>query len=295
MKESIREDVRVGDCFLDQSYSRPLNERHIEMLASEWNDKAAGVIYVSMREDGRFAILDGAHRTAAYRSLNGDDATLPAKVYIDLSPREEAALWSDYNKKRRQPSPADVFRADLAAEDQEAVEINAILETIGLHFSLDQGPRDKGIQAIGTVRKMYRQYNASMVARVLAIISVSQGDGQGAIQGFMLSGLAAFMDRYRQHQNYDDDRLLSVLTTNSPAQIRSLAHTIRASSPVSSENAIGMAILQIYNKGMRNKTLPPWSTRGPLSEEELQRRRENMYAVVIPASKEARKRSAASA
>lgn len=282
-KETIRDDVRVGDCFLDPAYSRPLNDRHAEMIASEWKDNSAGVIYVSMRDDGRFAVLDGAHRVAAYRSLHGDDARLPAKIYIDLSPREEAALWSDYNKKRRAPTPADVFRSDLAAGDQEALAINNILETLDLHFSLDQGPKDKGIQAISAVRKMYRQYNAAMVVRVLGIISAAQGDGQGAIQGFMINGLAAFMDRYRQHQDYNEDHLLGVLNTHSPAQIRSLAHTICATTPTSAESAIGMAILEVYNRGMRKKALPPWQMRGPLSTAEVERRRAHMQEVVIPA------------
>lgn len=270
-KETLRDDVRVGDIFLDEEYGRLPRTVNIERMASEWDRARVGAIYLSMRPDGRFAVLDGNHRVMACRVVEGDDATLPARIYLDLTLKEEADLFTAFNRDRAQPRPGDVFRARLAAGDKGAIEIKNIVESLGLRLALDGQAADGAINAIAAIEKIYQQYGANGLREVLLTLRNTMGTGASAIQAPVLKALAAFMVRYYAHPHFDKARLYGVLSTHSPAQLKALSRTIQStSSAIDSGTANGMAILTLYNDKLRKGALPEW--RRNASTEEVNER-----------------------
>jgi hypothetical protein len=51
--------------FADPSYQRDLDPKRVTKMVSEFDQRLVGVLEVSARGNGRFAILDGQHRWAA--------------------------------------------------------------------------------------------------------------------------------------------------------------------------------------------------------------------------------------
>lgn len=250
--------VRVGDCFIDMAYGREVDDRALEKFDT-WDDKMVGAISLSLRNDGRYAILDGGHRLTKYRMLHGDDAQMRALIYIDLTLEAEASIWSGLNRNRKKTTPAEEFHADLAAKYPDALEIQSILDSLGLHFHGRGLPKEAAIEGVETVRRIYRNYGTNSLREILLTLRDSMGSGEGAIQAGVITGLAAFSTRYYGLPMFEKTRLEEVLSTHSPAQIKSLAATIRsASGKADMASCIGMAILQMYNHGLRRKQLPPW-------------------------------------
>lgn len=249
--------IRIGDCFIDMTYGREavITETTLE----PWNLKKRGNIIVSLRDDGRFAILDGGHRWTKSRKMYGDDAKIPAQIFIDLSVEEEADLWTGYNRARKKTTPAEDFRADLAKRDLEALSVQAILDRLGLHFHGKGEPRDNAIEGIETTRRIYRDYGANSLTMILTILRDSMGTGQGAIQSAVMLGLNAFLLRYIDSPRFDRAHLEATLATHSPAQIKAKGAEIRAAIGTgNTASTIGMAIHQFYNATRRTGKLPPW-------------------------------------
>lgn len=249
--------IRIGDCFIDMTYGR---EAVITSSTLEpWNLKKRGSIIVSLRDDGRFAILDGGHRWTKSRMLYGDDAKIPAQIFIDLKVEDEADLWTGYNRARKKTTPAEDFHADIAKRDPEALEIQAILDRLGLHFYGKGMSRDNAIEGIETTRKLYREHGANSLTMLLTILRDSMGTGQGAIQGAVMVGLNAFLMRYIDSKYYDRGHLEATLATHSAAQIKAKGAEIRAAiGGGNTATSIGRAIHQFYNASRRKGKLPPW-------------------------------------
>lgn len=275
--ETVRDEVRVGDIFLDETYGRPPRTEHLEKITKEWQRDLVGVVYLSLRPDGRYAVLDGNHRVMACRINEGDEATIPAHIYIDLSLEEEALYFHDFNRKRKALRPEDEFKAALVAGDPEATEINKIVESLGLHIGgTGMGDREGFVNGVRALEDVYQSHGANGLREVLLTMRDSMGTGPSAIQATILRGLAQFAARYYALPQFDRAHLLEVLSTHSPAQLKGLAHTIRAASgSLQMNTAIGMAILQLYNSSKKRGQLPPWQTLayGPAGRE---RQRENI-------------------
>ena len=271
--ETLRDDVRVGDIFLDETYGRPPRTTHLETMAREWNRDLVGVVYLSMRDDGKFAVLDGNHRVMACRIAEGDDATIPAYIYMDLTIEEEALYFHDFNRKRKALFPEDEFKAALVAGDHEALAINAVVESLGLHIGgvrVGGGTSEGFVSGIRALQAVYQSHGENGLREVLLTLRDSMGTGPSAIQATIVRGLALFAARYYEMESFDRSRLLAVLSTHSPAQLKSLAMNIRAGSPtIDAATSIGMAILQVYNHGLRGHLLPPWQSNvyGPAARE----------------------------
>lgn len=258
--QTLRENVPVREIFADPAYQRPLREDWLARLTAAWDRRRAGVVSLSMRGDGRFACIDGWHRITACRAVEGEGATLPAVIYFDLDVATEAALFTAFNRDRAKPKQGDEFRAALAAGEPAETEINSIVQSVGLQVSLTGAPGARTVQAINAMRRVYDTHGSQMLRDVLQILRSSMGDGEGAIQSSVIAGLSAFLARYSL--TADRDRLLNVLAQTSNPRLMSIADSHRATKPgMSRATAIGLAILTLYNTGLRSKQLPPWAER----------------------------------
>ena len=62
-------------------YQRPVDEKEVDRLIREWDDRLLDPVTVSFR-DGRFYVVDGQHRISAMRKMNGGrEVMVVCKVY----------------------------------------------------------------------------------------------------------------------------------------------------------------------------------------------------------------------
>lgn len=256
-RDTLEECVPVNLMFADMAYSRPLNRMFVVRLARGWDRAKAGVVYLSLRPDGRYAIIDGCHRVEACRIAEGDDAVLPALVYIDLSPVQEAALWDAFNRDRRRPRQVDVFRARLVAGDDIATAIVRAVERAGLRFDLDGRQHGASIVAVTALENAYRRLGDHGLVAMLEVLSDAFGDDERGYQAPTIDGLSMVMSRYGDQ--IDRTRMIDTLRRVGATRLLTLAHEYRAvhlGMPVA--GAWARVVVMQYNRGLRLHALPEW-------------------------------------
>ena len=118
-------------------YQRPVDEKEVDRLIREWDDRLLEPLTVSFR-DGRFNVVDGQHRIAAMVKKNsGREVMVPCKVYSGLSYEEEAALCYKLDKAKRRLSLSQSTNALVeSGMDAEATEIRRLVEDAGFRWAL---------------------------------------------------------------------------------------------------------------------------------------------------------------
>ena len=278
-EDTLEEHVPVNLIFADDSYSRLLRQPRLNELIASWSREKMGVVYLSLRDDGTYACVDGNHRVAACRTVEGDDAKVPARIYIDLTLEDEARLFTAYNKDRTQPRPYELFRARLRYGEPQAVGIQAMVESAGLAVG---GQPGKGlIQAVSALDALYESHGGSMILDVLVTLRRAWGDEQGVFTSETLRGLAAFLSRYREV--VDRARLLDILEANGPHRMAVKALEQRAVNRAAAPTATwGRALRDLYNTGLRKNQLPEW-TQLVMGESALDRTRPARQESIVKA------------
>lgn len=123
---------------IDPGYQRSLelgaSVTLIRRIAIYWDWGLCQPLYVARRADGGLYVVDGQHRLAAAR-LRGDIWQLPCVVREFASAADEAASFVALNQERRPLTKLDLFRAAIAAGDQEAGIIVDALARAGLSLA----------------------------------------------------------------------------------------------------------------------------------------------------------------
>ncbi|MDB5705482.1 MAG: hypothetical protein JWN66_2598 [Sphingomonas bacterium] len=133
--------VNVGDLLVDDGYQRSIDtapsRRLISSIASHWDWRLCMPLAVSRRESGKYDI-DGQHRLAAAK-LRGDLPHLPCCVGTYAGAADEAGMFVAANRARRAINRLDDFHAAIVAQDEDALEVNRIVNEAGLTVSRKTG------------------------------------------------------------------------------------------------------------------------------------------------------------
>lgn len=268
--QTLLDWIPIRKMFVD-SYGRPLNQRKVNTMRRHFDPNALGTILLSFRSDDRYAILDGHHRKAATEQEGY--TYMAARVYIDLDYQQEASLYNSFATVNRQ-SALDRFRARLEANDTEAMAIQAALKRVGMDIALN-GPAVGRVQAVSELDRMYSEYGLEFVTQVILALHDGWGKESRAWITETLRGFSAFWLRYRNV--IDQQRLMDIMRLTPPDRVISLArnHQSLVGHGSSSFRYWGVALREIYNKGMRKNQLPEWQDI-VLTDEERERRASNM-------------------
>lgn len=123
----------------DPAYQRSIDgrasKRLIEKIAREWDWRLCAPLTVSFRadEDGAMAyfVIDGQHRLAA-AEMRRDIPELPCIISQFESYEAEALAFVNINKDRKSVTALDRFHARVAAKEELALAIKAIVTEAGL-------------------------------------------------------------------------------------------------------------------------------------------------------------------
>ncbi|KPH67531.1 DUF6551 family protein [Novosphingobium sp. ST904] len=126
--------IGINTLNVDEAYQRATdgaNSRRIIIgMVKEWDWALCQPLVVSRRADGSLFILDGQHRKAGAVE-RGDIPHLPCVVLTGRDTSAEAATFVALNTKRQKLSQADIFNGMLAAGDEEAKAMQAMLQQTG--------------------------------------------------------------------------------------------------------------------------------------------------------------------
>jgi hypothetical protein len=128
----------VSELLIDPSYQREIStgpsQTLIRRIAMFWDWGLCQPLAVSRRPDGRLTIVDGQHRASAAK-VRGDIPHLPCVITSYASAGDEAAAFVALNQMRRPLNALDLFKAAIAAEDNEALLILDCMKRAGLSLA----------------------------------------------------------------------------------------------------------------------------------------------------------------
>jgi hypothetical protein len=251
----LERSVPVEKMFVAE-YGRQLSEQKVLRMQRHWNPRAVGVLQLSMRNDGTFAILDGHHRKVAAEreGVHG----LPARVYIDLSYEEEAELYTLFATVNRQ-SAIDLFRARVEANDPVANDLRRLLQVRDADIAL-RGPGLNLVQSPTTLERIYRQQGREFTAQIIDLIADAWNKQPRAWIATNLGGMTAFWARYRKNAKHE--RVIQTMKLTGPERLLAIANEFRTTRQTGQPfEAWAKGLRREYNTGLRTNKLPDWSER----------------------------------
>ena len=216
-------------------YQRPVDEKEVNRLIREWDDRLLDPLVVSFR-DGKFNVVDGQHRVAAMRKMNGGkEVMVPCIIYSGLTYEQEADLCYKLDKAKK--------RLTLAQAT------NALAES-----GMDR--RTRAANEIGSIRALMKSWRAlgnEEFSRMLVLLRCTWGGHPDSLTSFVFSGMTTFLKTYSAEM--DDRIFIRQLSRVEPDEI------VRRGKLDFSTNNNGLryarVILEKYNNQRKNaKKLP---------------------------------------
>jgi hypothetical protein len=242
-------DIPVTDMFVAyrtnvHGYARPLNNTRKNYLTANWDRRAAGVLLLSMRPDGKMAIIDGQHRWEA--AVSNNEKTLDGLVYIDLTVEQEADLYRKFGDYLRQ-TPLDKYHAALTQGVVEYIAIDRIVHSFGLHVpqTLAVGPR--AIVAVDALLTIARAHKLGLMRETLALINDAWDGQPRAYRATVLRGTAAFLARFFTHKNFNRKRLVARMAKEGISKVEERAGRLREGITTDAVSAWGQALMGLHD------------------------------------------------
>ena len=175
-----------------EQYQRILNMKNVAGIVKNFDPAKLGVLVVSYRADGTYAVLDGQHRLTALRQLGYDAAN--CIVLEGMTIQQEADYFRRQNENKQSLRINDTFNASLWAEDAESLRIKALMDKYGFRHGKSGQPMC--ICAIGALQRILRRFGDRTLELTLACIAATWPHDSTILRGEMLAGLGEFWRRY---------------------------------------------------------------------------------------------------
>jgi hypothetical protein len=237
--------VELDKTFVDDDYQRPLSS-FVERIKTELKPGLLGTLVVSQRGRGDhpagtpYAVVDGQTRREGL--LHHEWTMALALIYTGLTKGQEAKLFADLQRERRNIATYYRFRAALLAGEEEAVNIQNIVEQAGFTTGPNVG-KDGAISAIANLEKLYRR-SPELLERSLTIFKEAWRD-RFVPNGDLLGGMGWFLEQY---PDSNDETLARRLSIRSPDEMRRKASAMREGTSHSGalSKYMGMVIEGVY-------------------------------------------------
>lgn len=223
-------DVEYGSSGTEQSlytgrltsglpYQRPVDEKEVDRLIREWDERLLDPLVVSFR-DGKFNLVDGQHRVAAMRKKNGGNEVMAVcKIYSGLTYEQEAELCYKLDKAKKRLSLSQSTNALAeSGTDEDVAKIKRLVERNGFRWALGKrSGKDYEIVSTRAVINAYRLLGADDFSRMLRILDSTWHGESHSLHAVVISGLALFLITYGTE--FNERTFVKRLSVVSPVEI----------------------------------------------------------------------------
>ncbi|TNE66820.1 MAG: hypothetical protein EP336_09390 [Rhodobacteraceae bacterium] len=208
--------VKIANLVIDEMYQRPLarnNITAIKRIASDFQWARFSPIIVAPVAGGRYAVIDGQHRTYA-AAICGFDS-VPAMVTL-IAPADQALAFIEINTSQIRVSSHSVYRAALAAEDEWAVRARNAVEAAGCRLmtcNMSTNRKKPGMVFAVTLIKglVDKGHDAAITSGLKAMV-----DFEHNVPNFSNALLTPWLNAVAKSGTSDTDVLGKVLHTRRP-------------------------------------------------------------------------------
>jgi hypothetical protein len=248
--------IRCSELFVDPKYQRKLNERWILNAAMDFDPKLLGVLEVSARAEGRYAIVDGQHRwqlvMAADRRRR--EAMVLCHVHRNLTVEQEAELFDRFDQGRRSLTGWDRWKARRARGDEVVLRVEKIVRDAGLEMRPSYNKSDKGVVAShAACEDVVEMGGYSALERALVPLVGAWGKRE-RIEREVLTGVAMVRMVYPDDE-LTDEWLVEALSGITARQLKIKAQATREVYRTSVTRLVGHVVVELCNdcKGRRSR------------------------------------------
>ncbi len=237
-----------------QPYQRPVEEKDVDDLIRKWDDHLLKPLIVSFR-DGHFYLIDGQHRVAALRKMNGGaEVIVPCQVHNDLTYEKEAELYAKLDKANKRMTLSQSTNALIeSGQNPEAMEIKRLVEKNGFRWALTTPTgKEHEISATRALINAYRRLGGANFDRMLRLLDGTWHGAPNSLRAAMLSGMALFLKTY--DTELDNAAFIKRLSDVDPEEIIRRGKLDFSTSSVALRYA--RVLLEKYNSLRRGKRLP---------------------------------------
>ena len=187
--------IPIKDLVSNQDYQRPLSESHILKAVDEFDVCQINPVKVS-RRDGINYVFDGQHTIEIVAAKSGSrDTPVWCMIYDYLEYKEEAHIFAEQQKNKKNLVPFEVFNAHVEAGEQKYLLIKELVNSYGLDIAGDRSERNN-ICAVSAIESVYDTYGYHVLDRTIRLILATWEGEQGSFSGSMIKAVAKVIVTY---------------------------------------------------------------------------------------------------
>lgn len=196
--------AKVAELVIDRRYQREITaagRNAIQRIANNFDWKKYQPILVAPATGGRMAVVDGQHRAHAAAVLGLE--AIPAMT-VPMTPSEQAAGFVSINRDRIRMSTHNVYRAELEAGTEWAVQARDAVEKSGCHLATanpSSATKKPGtVFAVNLIRKMISNGEGAAVTEGLRAILESQASEE--VDSYTGPALSVWLTALAKNQQF---------------------------------------------------------------------------------------------
>lgn len=214
--------VAPTDLVIDAAYQRDLTDRSrrlIQRIIREfaWRKWKPPIVVETAEEE--LHCIDGQH--GAIAAATRGVAQIPVFVVVAETQRDRAESFVAHNKDRLVMSPFDIFRAKLAAQDEDACDTANVCKWAGVTLRAINPltPTNVGdCASVGTVQALVKRQG---VAQAKAVLESLVKGGRAPISAAEIAAVEAVMILVRPQTNVGEmARVIEAVSDHGVAQAR---------------------------------------------------------------------------
>lgn len=187
--------IEIDLLVVDETYQRPITgvgATNIRKIAQAFDWSKFAPVIVAPVEGGRYAIVDGQHRTTA--AMLAGVASVPCQV-IMASRQQQAAAFKAVNASVTKVAATVLHAAAVAAGEAEALEIQRVCEAAGVVImkcprSVDRMKPGETL-SIGAIKAAIRSLGSDVVITALQCVTETSNNSPGALSADVVTALCA--------------------------------------------------------------------------------------------------------
>jgi hypothetical protein len=185
--------LKIEDLLVDPTYQRPIagqGRRNVIRIAQSFSWSCFSPVVVSPIEGGKFAIIDGQHRTTA-AALVGFDS-VPCQVVI-AAREDQAIAFKAINGITVPISPMAMYSAAVVAREPWAIEVadvclRADVELLRYPLPVER-QRPGQTMAVGAIARCLNRYGRSTLITALQCVTQTNNNVPGALTARIIRAL----------------------------------------------------------------------------------------------------------